>query len=59
MMMTMMMMIVKKCLLLLQNLPALLDLDISAQEIQVAVMMEDTQVISPNLLFEDLQKNWS
>jgi hypothetical protein len=51
----MMMMIVKKCLLL-QNLQAFLDLDIVAQENQVAVVVEGTQVVSPNLLLKTCKK---
>jgi hypothetical protein len=53
-MMMMMVMIVKKCLL--ENFQAFLDLDTVAQEIQTAVMVEDTQVISPNLLSKTCRK---
>jgi len=54
MMIMMMMIVIKSCLL--QNLQAFLDLNVVAQEIQVAVMVEDTQVISPKLRLKTCRK---
>jgi len=54
MMMMMIMIVMKSCLL--QNLQAFLDLDVVAQEIQITVMVEDAQVITPNLLLTTCRK---